>query len=110
MLCLLVLLKTFPLYFLTDAAVDLDSLLIHLRSEVTPKWRQFGEAVGISEEILKEYSNYPPEECIVEVFDYWLRNYPSPTDRPTWRDVADVLIKMELHQLAGQLLQGKKNS
>ena len=96
---------------MTDAPVDLDSLLIHLRSEVTPKWRQFGEAVGISEEVLKKYSNYPPEECIVEVFDYWLRNYhPSPTDKPTWRDVADVLIKMELHQLADGLLQSKKDT
>ena len=93
----------------SDTPVDLDSLLIHLRSEVTPKWRQFGEAVRISEEILKKYSNYPPEECIVEVFDYWLRSYPSTT-KPTWRDVVDVLIKIELHQLADRLLQSKKNN
>ena len=93
---------------LTDTPVDLDSLLIHLRSEVTPKWHQFGEAVGISEEILKKYSNYSPEECIMEVFDYWLRSYPSTT-KPTWRDVVDVLIKIELHQLADRLLQSKKN-
>ena len=55
--------------------MDLDNLLINLRSEVTPKWHQFGVAVGMSEEILKKYFNYSPEECIVEVFDYWLRNY-----------------------------------
>ena len=93
----------------SDTPVDLDSLLIHLRTEVTPKWCQFGEAVGIPEEILKKYSNYPPEECIVEVFDYWLRSYPSTT-KPTWRDVVDVLIKIELHQLADRLLQSKKNN
>ena len=75
---------------------------------MTPKWRQFGEAVGISEEILKKYSNYPPEECIVEVVDYWLRSYPS-TGKPTWRDVVDVLMKIELHQLADRLLQSEKN-
>ena len=74
---------------------------------MTPKWRQFGEAVGISEEILKKYSNYPPEECIVEVFDYWLRSYPS-SSKPTWREVVDVLIKIELYQLADRLLQSKK--
>ena len=93
----------------SDTPVDLDSLLIHLRSEMTPNWRQFGEAVGISEEILRKYSNYPPEECIVEVFDYWLRSYPS-TSKPTWRDVIDVSIKIDLHQLADRLLQSKENN
>ena len=86
--------------------MDLDSLLINLRSEVTPKWHQFGVAVGISEEILKKYSNYPPEECVVEVFDYWLRNYHT-TSNPTWKDVANILKKIELHQLAETLLQSK---
>ena len=99
----------YVLILTVDTPVNLDSLLIHLRSEVTPKWHQFGEAVGISEEILKKYSNYTPEECIVEVLDYWLRNYPS-TDKPTWRDVANVLTKIDLHQLADRLLQSKRNT
>ena len=76
---------------------------------MTPKWCQFGESVGIPEEILEKYSTYSPEECIVEVFDYWLRNYPS-TDKPTWKDVADVLTMIDLHQLADRLLQSKRNT
>lgn len=82
--------------------MDLDSLLIQTRSQVTPKWYQFGLAIGIAEEILEKYSSYPPEECMVEMLDYWLRNHH--TGKPTWRDVANALKEIELHQLAESML------
>ena len=76
--------------------VNLDSLLIQLRLQVTPKWHQFGVAIGIPDEILEQYSNYPADERLMEVLDYWLKN-----DRnPTWKDVAKVLKDIELHELA----------
>ena len=76
--------------------VNLDSLLIQLRLQVTPKWHQFGAAVGIPEEILEQYSSYPADERLMEVLDYWLKN----DENPTWRDVAKVLNDIELNELA----------
>jgi hypothetical protein len=90
-------------------------LLIQLHSEVTLKWREFGQAVGLEEEVLDKYSTYPPEECIVEVLDLWLRNYDcgntdtSMTRKPTWRDVAKALREIELHQVANNILRLYKN-
>ena len=95
---------------LYDDSLDLDTLLIQLRSEVTLKWREFGLAVGLAEDHLDKYSTYPPEECIVEVLDVWLRNYNcGNTDvgmirKPTWMDVARALREIELHQLANKIL------
>lgn len=86
----------------THNACSLDNLLIQLRSEVTPYWYQFGTVIGVNEETLKEYSSYPPEECIVEVLDYWLIHHPS---KPTWKDVAIVLKEIKLHQLAENILK-----
>ena len=85
--------------------MNLDCLLIQLRSQVTSKWHQFGLAVGISKEILDQYANYPPGECIVEVLDYWLRNHRTTGTKPTWGDVAKALREIELHQLAESILK-----
>lgn len=102
--------------FLSDDTLDLDTLLIQLRSEVTLKWREFGLAVGLAEELLDKYSTSPPEECIVEVLDVWLRNYDcssrhdaSVIKKPTWWDVAKTLREIELHQLANNILGKYKN-
>ena len=104
--------------FLSDDSLNLDTLLIQLRSEVTLKWREFGQAIGLAEELLDEYSMHPPEECIVEVLDVWLRNYncsDRDTDnnnirrKPTWRDVAKALREIELHQLADNILDKNGN-
>ena len=76
--------------------VNLDSLLIQLRLQVTPKWHQFGVAVGIPVETLEQYSSYPADERLMDVLDYWLKN----SETPTWRDVAKVLNDIELHELA----------
>ena len=85
--------------------LDLDSLLIQLRPQVTSKWYKFGLAAGIAENVLDKYASYPSEECIVEVLDYWLRNHDK---KPTWKDVAKALKDIELHQLAEDILNASK--
>ena len=99
--------------FLSEDSLNLDAVLIQLRSEVTHKWREFGLAVGLAEDLLDKYSKYPPEECIVEVLDVWLRSYDSNTDsktrKPTWKDVAKALRDIELHQLANNISSMYKN-
>ena len=84
----------------TDTLLSLDSLLIQLQAEVTSKWYQFGEAVGVDKETLDKYTEYPDDQCIIEVLDFWLRNH---TGQPTWREVADVLRGINLQQLASDI-------
>ena len=76
--------------------------MIQIRSQVTPKWYQFGVAVSISKETLDELSSFPPEECVVEVLDLWLRRRETAA---TWRDVADVLKQIGLYLLAEKMLK-----
>ena len=83
-----------------DEYLNLDSLLIQLRTHVTPKWHQFGVAIGISENLLQQYSSYPADERLIEILDYWLKN----NHNPTWRDVAKVLHDIELHELAEAIM------
>ena len=80
----------------------MDSLLIQIRHQVTPKWYQFGLAVGINKETLDEFSYFPPEECIVEMLDLWLRKSERAV---TWRDVANALKHTGFHQLAKKILK-----
>ena len=82
--------------------INLDNLLIQLRSQVTPKWYQFGLVVGIDKKVLDRYTSYSPEVCIIEVLDQWLRNRHT---NPTWRDVADALKEIELYELAEKIVR-----
>ena len=82
----------------TDTSVNLDNVLIQLRPQVTSKWHRFGEAVGIDNEVLDSCAKTcSPEDCIVEMLDYWLRNHLK---KPTWRDIAEALKAINLPQLA----------
>ena len=81
--------------------VNLDNLLIQLRAQVSPLWYQFGEAAGVETEILDKLAdNCLPQDCIIEMFDYWLR---QQKELPTWRDVAKILKVINLQQLAVQI-------
>ena len=82
-------------------------MLIQIRDQVTPKWYQFGGVVGINKETLDELSNFPPEECIVEVLDIWLRTH-DPAEPVSWRDVADALKQTGLYLLAERILKSYK--
>ena len=46
-----------------DDLMDLDNLLIQLRSQVTSKWKEFGLVLGIATEVLDKYSSYPLAKC-----------------------------------------------
>ena len=81
-----------------DVTLNLDTLLIQIQVDVTSRWYQLGEALGIDKEVLDRYSRRPPEESIVEMLDQWLRS--SPPEKPTWKDVANALKKISLPQLA----------
>ena len=75
----------------------MDSLLIQLQPEVTEKWYQFGKAIGVGGTTLDKYASYPPEQNMIEVCDYWLRNH---TGQPTWNEVAAALRQIGFQQLA----------
>ena len=78
--------------------MNLDNLLIQLQPQVTFKWRQFGETVGIEKEVLDSCAKTcSPEDCIVEMLDYWLRN---SVEKPTWKVIAEALKAINLPQLA----------
>ena len=77
--------------------VNLDTLLIQLRQQVTTKWYQFGVRAGIHRDVLDNFAKQcSPNDCIVEMLDYWLRNSKQP---PTWKDVARILKEINLTQL-----------
>lgn len=83
-----------------DESLNLDSLLIQLRVQVTSKWREFGAAIGVPDDLLDQYSSYPVDECLIEVLNYWLNSCQNPT----WRDVAKVLRDIELQELAEDIM------
>ena len=89
------------LAFTVDKILNLYNLLIQIRHEVTPKWYQFGLAVGINQETLDEFANFPPEECIVEISDLWLKTNESTLK---WRNVANALKEIGCHRLAEKIL------
>ena len=80
--------------------MDLNSLLIQLKPQVTQKWKEFANVVGLSN-MIRELSRYSAEECIVEICDQWLKSHPT---KPTWRDVANVVKEIGLDQLSEGLL------
>ena len=83
-----------------DDSLNLDTLLIQVRGVVTSRWYQLGQALEVSKDVLDKFTNYPPEESIVEVLDQWLKNFPG---RPTWRDVANALRRTGFQQLANDI-------
>lgn len=87
----------------TDKAVNLDTLLIQLRDEVTPHWQKFGRIIGVPNDMIVKCSKYPPDQCMIEILDYWLRQH---NDAPlTWRDVAQALRQINLSQLSETILE-----
>ena len=88
---------------LTDSSLplDLNNLLDQIGEEVASEWYQFGRAIGISEEMLDKCSNRSPQEAVVEVLDYWIRNH-----NPSWEDVPEMLNEVGFRELANSFRQG----
>ena len=83
--------------------VTLNRLVVLLREKVGPKWREFGEEVDIDEVVLDSIAKTCfPENCLVEVLDYWLK---YTDEKITWRDVAYVLKSINFHELALDVVQ-----
>ena len=80
-----------------DQAINLDNLLIQLKSAVTDKWYEFGEAIGVHREILEKYTQYPSDQSLIEILDHWLRNHSG---QPTWNEISEGLTKINLLELA----------
>ena len=71
--------------------------MIEIKRDATQVWYQLGEALGIEKKILDKFTTCSPKEAIIETLDYWLRNH---TGKPTWKEVADALRKIHLHESA----------
>ena len=82
---------------IADSLLNLDNLLIHIKRDATQVWYQLGDALGIKKAILDKFTTCSPEEAIIEMLDYWLRSH---TGKPTWKEVADALRKIHLHESA----------
>ena len=85
---------------IVDSLLNLDNLLIQIKQDTTPMWYQLGEALGIEKKVLKKFTTCSPEESIIEVLDYWLRNHPG---KPTWKEVAVALREIHLHRSASRI-------
>ena len=84
-----------------QSPVDLDNVLIQIRDEVTPHWHRLGEIVGVPREVLDKCSGYQPEQCLVEVVDYWLLR---SGEQITWKDVAQAVREIKLEEPAEKVL------
>ena len=73
-----------------------------LKDDLAPKWYDFGLVVGVPKELTDSYSGYPPDQCLTEILDYWLRHHESQV---MWTEVAHALKAVELNDLAGKVLQ-----
>lgn len=67
---------------------------------MTPIWYQFGQALGMENEVLDIYTQFSADVSIVEMLDFWLRNRHT---KPTWEDVAKALREIKLQQLAEKI-------
>ena len=83
-----------------DNILNLDTLLLQIKAVATPKWHQFGKAIGVDDEVLNKCLEYPQEESIIEVCDKWLRNHSG---KPTWREVAEALRQIGNQELAFEI-------
>ena len=78
--------------------INLDNLLIQLQAQLSSKWYQFGLSIGIQKETLNTFAEKcTPEDCIVEMLDFWLRHHKG---QPTWKEIAEALKAIDLLQLA----------
>ena len=74
---------------------DLNSLLHLLQGQVTSKWIEFGQALGVPKKILDQLTDYSEEDGLVEVLDYWLTHHPN---QPTWQEVSDAQDKINVYK------------
>ena len=86
---------------ITISVLTVDELLLKLRSQVSPKWRQFGFALRVPAEILNELSSYQEEDRLSEIANYWMKQHQGQL---TWREVAQIMKEIDLNELAEEIL------
>ena len=59
---------------------------------MTLDWFQFGEALGVPNEIMEQLVGYSEKDALVEVVDYWLNHHSG---RPMWQEITDAIKKVE---------------
>ena len=90
-----------------NIVLNLDQLLLKLRSQVSPKWHQFGFAVKVPVETLNELTSYQEEQCLSEIAGYWMKQHQG---RLTWREVARVMKEIDLNDLAEEILNDSRGT
>ncbi len=76
--------------------MNLDSLLINLQ-HLASKWQEIGIHLKVSAVELKSIQEHCKEvdsDCLVELFDKWLRS----TGTPTWKNITNALDAMGEHE------------
>ena len=56
----------------------------------------------VPKDVMDNYLGYPSNQCLIELLDYWLRHHPGQL---TWKEVAQALREIKLHQLAEKAIQ-----
>ncbi len=81
-------------------------MLIQVKAEVTPLWYEYGEVLGVPQEVLKELKGMEADNIdkLVEILDYWFRKFPRGAG-PTWKEVALSLKEIGLNKLAKDLMK-----
>ena len=77
----------------------------HLIDEISYKWREIGEIVGISHSVLESIAEKKRDdlkECCQAVLSQWLSN-PPPDYPTTWQGLIKLLIDSQLHKAASDL-------
>ena len=90
------------MFLILDQSLNLDTLLINLR-HLAPKWQEIGIHLKISAAELKSIQELCKEvdfDCLVELFDKWLRS----TDTPTWKIITDALDTIGEHESSQNIM------
>ena len=92
-------LSIFFVLWYADHEVNLDNLLIRLKSAILDSDRlyHFGKALGTTKELLDRCSQLQPDHSLVEILNEWLRNHSG---QPSWKEIAEALTEIGLQQLA----------
>ena len=87
------------------SSINPENLFAALHPAMTHKWNEFGESLGINEDLIDEiYTNSETdEECLKEILDVWIKK-----SSPTWKEVADSLKSIGEKKLAESLYIKRK--
>ena len=89
--------------FYIDLLLNLDTILIELK-HTAADWKKLGGHLGFSDSDMEIFQHATQEvdfDCLVKLFDAWLKK----TKKPTWRLIADALTSMGEEDLAQEILK-----